>query len=82
MTGERDIGEAVDFILGERPHLEEAHVWAVITELGGPPDRRSDELALDLVARTHPEVLRRDAKLILREWRAYAALAAEEDWDD
>ena len=32
-----DLGEAVDFILAERPRLDEEHVWAVVNELGVPP---------------------------------------------
>ena len=51
-------------------------------ELGSPPARSAEGLALDLVASSRPEVSRRDAKLIIREWRAYAALAVERDWDD
>ena len=77
-----DIGEAVDYVVSERPNLAEAHVWAVLMELGSPPARSAEGLALDLVASSRPEVSRRDAKLIIREWRAYAALATERDWDD
>ncbi len=51
-------------------------------ELGSPPARSAEGLALDLVASSRPEVSRRDAKLIIREWRAYAALAVERDWED
>jgi hypothetical protein len=54
----------------------------VLTELGSPPARSAEGLALDLVASSRPEVSRRDAKLIIREWRAYAALAQERDWED
>ena len=79
---ELDIGEAVDYVISERPNLEESHVWAVLTELGSPPARSAEGLALDLVASSRPEVSRRDAKLIIREWRAYAALASERDWED
>ena len=77
-----DLGEAVDYILAERPRLEEYHVWAVLTELGQPPAARSDRLALDLLRRRRPEIRRRDVKRILREWRAYASLVAERDWED
>ncbi len=79
---ELDIGEAVDYVVSERPNLAEADVWAVLMELGSPPARSAEGLALDLVASSRPEVSRRDAKLIIREWRAYAALAVERDWDD
>ncbi len=77
-----DIGEAVDYVIAERPNLAEADVWAVLMELGRPPARSAEGLALDLVASSRPEVSRRDAKLIIREWRAYAALAQERDWED
>lgn len=82
MSDELDIGEAVDYVVAERPDLDENHVWAVLTELGSPPARSAEGLALDLIAASRPEVSRRDAKLILREWRAYAALATERDWED
>ena len=79
---ELDIGEAVDYVVSERPNLAERDVWAVLTELGAPPARSAEGLALDLVASARPEVSRRDAKLIIREWRAYASLARERDWED
>lgn len=82
MSGAPDLGEAVDYILAEAPGIAEDHVWAVLTELGDPPAPGADGLALDLVARARPEVARRDARRVLREWRAYAALAGEPDWDD
>ena len=77
-----DIGEAVDYVVSERPNLAETDVWAVLTELGSPPARSAEGLALDLVASSRPEVSRRDAKLIIREWRAFAALAQERDWEE
>jgi hypothetical protein len=82
MTDEPDLAEAVDYILAERPRLSEDDVWAVLVELRDPPARSADGLALELLARARPEVSKRDAKLILREWREYAALAAERDWSD
>ncbi|MCU0307705.1 MAG: hypothetical protein MUE51_08045 [Thermoleophilia bacterium] len=79
--GEPDIGEAVEYILAERPRLDEEDVWAVLMELGDPPPPESDGLAVDLIAGTRPGLGRRDVKLILREWRAYASLAEEGDWE-
>jgi hypothetical protein len=77
-----DLGEAADYILSERPGLDEDHVWAVLNELGTPPAKDQEKLALQLVAQTHPEVRARDAKRIIGEWRAYARLAEESDWED
>lgn len=77
-----DLGEAADYILAEAPGVPEDHVWAVLTELGAPPAPGADGLALELLARERPQVGRRDAKRVLKEWRAYASLAAESDWDD
>lgn len=77
-----DLGEAADYILSERPGLDEDHVWAVLNELGDPPAKGQEKLALQLVTQTHPEVRGRDAKRILEEWRAYARLQEEPDWDD
>jgi hypothetical protein len=77
-----DLAEAVDYILSERPRLSEDDVWAVLVELREPPAPGTDSLALQLLARARPEVSKRDAKLILREWREYAALATERDWSD
>jgi hypothetical protein len=82
VTDEPDIGEAVDYIMGERPYLDEADVWAVVVELQNPPAPGADDLALQLLAQTHPRVERRDARSILAEWRAYASLATEPDWDE
>jgi len=82
VSGPLDIGEAVEYILAERPGLDEQDVWAVLTELGEPPHRDADDLALEIVRRARPGVRPRDAKAILREWRAYASLAEEDDFDD
>lgn len=82
MDDDLDLGEAVDYIRAEAPRVPEDHVWAVLTALGAPPAPGADGLALELVARERPEVGRRDAKRVLREWRAYAALAGEPDWED
>ena len=77
-----DLGEAADYILSERPRLEEDVVWAVLNELGEPPATGADDLALEILARARPEVRRRDARRVIDEWRAYARLAGEPDWDD
>lgn len=76
-----DLGEAAAFILGERPSLAEDHVWTVLTELQDPPVRTADGMAVDLITRLHPEVAARDIRVILDEWREYARLATEADWD-
>ena len=57
-------------------------VWAVLNELGEPPAPGADDMALELLARARPEVRRRDARRIIAEWRAYARLDGEPDWDD
>ena len=82
MSGPLDIGEAVEYILAERPGLDEQDVWAVLMELGEPPSRGADDLALEVVRRAQPGVRPRDARVILREWRAYASLAETADEDD
>jgi hypothetical protein len=82
MDHDLDLGDAAAYILGERPGLDEDHVWSVLSELGNPPAATSQDLALHLVATTLPEIPKRDAQVILDEWRAYAALAIEPDWDD
>ncbi len=79
---EPDLGEAVDYILAERPRLWEDEVWAVVMDLQDPPAPGSDKLALALIKERHPEITKRDVKKILREWRAYASLARERDWDE
>ena len=82
MSDEEDLGEAAEYILSERPKLDEDDVWAVLREVGSPPAPGADALALQLIARTRPRLRRRDAKRILKEWRAYASLAAERDWNE
>lgn len=76
-----DLGEAVDYILAERPKLWEDDVWAVVRELQDPPPAKGDRLALSVIKERCPEVSKRDAKLILREWRAYVSLSVEPDWE-
>jgi hypothetical protein len=78
---ELDLGEAADYILSERPRLGEEVVWAVLNELGEPPAPGADDLALELLARARPEVSRRDARRVIAEWRGYARLAGEPDWE-
>jgi hypothetical protein len=80
MNDELDLGDAAEYILGERPTLHPDEVWAVLNELGRPPAK--DELAMVLLQATHPEVAPATVAAVLREWRAYATLAAEPDWDD
>lgn len=82
MSDDLDLGEAADYILSERPALGEDVVWAVLTELGAPPAPGQEGLALQLIAAARPDVRARDAKRVIREWRAYADLAGEADWDD
>lgn len=82
MGDELDLGEAAAYILGERPELDEDQVWAVLNELGEPPAAGSTDLALHLLTTTCPEIPSRTAQRILGEWRAYASLAGEPDWDD
>ena len=77
-----DLGEAAAYILGERPELDEDQVWAVLNEFGDPPPAASNDLALQLIRSTLPEIPPRTAQRILGEWRAYASLADEPDWDD
>jgi hypothetical protein len=76
-----DLAEAAAFILGERPGLQEDDVWTVLKELGDPPVRNADGMAVDLITRLHPGIRPRDVRTILDEWREYARLAVEEDWD-
>jgi hypothetical protein len=80
MNDDLDLGDAAEYILGERPTIHPDDVWAVLNELGSPPPK--DELALVLLASTHPDVHAATIGAILGEWRAYASLAAEPDWDD
>jgi len=76
-----DLGEAAAFILGERPALAEDTVWTVLNELQDPPVRNADGMAVDLITRLHPQVRPRDVRVILDEWREYARLAVEDDWE-
>ncbi|MCB0872669.1 MAG: hypothetical protein H6531_01010 [Actinobacteria bacterium] len=82
MDDELDWGEAVDYILTERPKLDESDVWTVLKELGRPPARDAEGLARQLLESTQPGLRWRTARLIIREWRAYASLAREDDWED
>lgn len=82
MSDDLDLGEAADYILSERPALDEATVWAVLTELGAPPARGQDAIALQILAAARPEVSPKAVRAVIREWRAYADLADERDWDD
>lgn len=82
MSDDLDLGEAAAYILGERPELDEDQVWAVLREFGDPPPAASNDLALQLIRSTLPEIPPRTAQRILGEWRAYASLAGEPDWDD
>lgn len=79
---ELDLGEAADYILAERSGLDEEAVWAVLNELGAPPAPGSEGLALQLLSGARPDVRAKDARLIVREWQAYARLAGEDDWED
>jgi len=78
---ELDLGEAAAFILGERPGLYEDDVWTVLKEIGDPPVRSADGMAVDLITRLHPDIRAKDVKTILGEWREYARIAVEEDWE-
>lgn len=78
---ELDLGEAAAFILGERPSLGEDTVWTVLNELQDPPVRNADGMAVDLITRLHPGIRSRDIRMVLDEWREYARLAQEADWD-
>lgn len=82
MGDDLDLGEAVDYIRAEAPRIPEDDVWAVLTELGTPPAPGADGLALELIARERPGVSRRHVKRVIEEWRAYASLADEPDWDE
>ena len=76
-----DIGEAADYILSERPQLEEEEVWAVLMTLADPPHPGTDDVATSLVRQAHPGIAPKTIRRILKEWREYASLATEEDWD-
>ncbi|MCC6829828.1 MAG: hypothetical protein IT200_00635 [Thermoleophilia bacterium] len=82
MSDDLDLGEAAEYILAERPKLGEDEVWAVLNELVTPPARGGDDLAVALLGGTHPHIRARTVRLIVREWRAYASIAVEDDWED
>ena len=83
MSGEDpDLAEAAEYILAERRRLDEDLVWGVLNTLGQPPAPGTDDLAVTLVRREHPAFRRRHVRVVLKEWRAYAGLAAERDWED
>lgn len=82
MDEEPDLGEAADYILGEWPELGQDTVWAVLNELQNPPARKADGMAVTLMRSVRPDVPSRAVKKVLREWRAYASLLTEDDWDD
>ena len=46
MSDDLDLGEAADFILGERPEMSEETVWAVLNELRDPPAKGQEKIAL------------------------------------
>lgn len=77
-----DIGEAADYILSERPKLDEDEVMAVLMTLGDPPLKGTDDLAITLVRQAHPSLSAKAIKRVLKEWREYAELAGADDWDD
>ncbi|MSO43781.1 MAG: hypothetical protein EXQ74_00480 [Thermoleophilia bacterium] len=81
MDDDLDLGDAAAFILGERPGLDEHTVWMVLNEIRNPPVRSADGMATDLITRLHPQVRAKDVKAVLADWREYARLAVEEDWD-
>jgi len=59
-----DLAEAAAFIMGERPGLQEDDVWTVLKELGDPPVRNADGMAVDLITRLHPGMRPRDVRTI------------------
>ncbi len=81
MDDELDLGDAAAFILGARPGLDEDDVWTVLKEIGDPPVRNADGMAVDLIMRLHPDIRGKDIKAILNEWREYARIAVEHDWE-
>lgn len=82
MSDDLDLGEAADYILGERPGLDEDVVWAVLNELGAPPAKGGDDLAVTLLGGTHPHIPAKTVRLVVREWRAYGEIATQPDWDE
>lgn len=81
MSDDLDLGDAAEYILAERPKLDEDDVWAVLNELGSPPPKGSDDMAVALLAGTHPHIPGKRVRLVLKEWRAYASIAVEDDWE-
>ena len=82
MSDGLDLGEAADYILAERPGLDEDVVWAVLNELGAPPEKSQDAIALELIARARPDVRRKDAKRVIARVARLRRARAEPDWDD
>lgn len=82
MSDQYDQGEAVAFIIGERPRLSEEEIWKIVKEIGSPPHAGGEPLAVELIRQTHPEIKIRVAEQVIGEWRAYAELATQRDWDD
>jgi hypothetical protein len=82
VSDDADLGEAVDYILSERPKLHEDDIWSVLVELQDPPQPGGDALAVELLKQTRPDIHKRNVKVILREWRAYVSLTDEPDWED
>ena len=82
LTDDLDPGEAINYILAQRPTLAEEAVWAVVGEMDRPPGKDADPLAVELIAQTHPEIAAADVRTILKEWRSFAELSDERDWDD
>lgn len=82
MNEELDWGDAAEYIVGQRPTIDPEHVWAVIRELRDPPAKSQEDLARQLMSSTRPDIRKKDVKHILAEWRAYARLAGERDWDE
>jgi hypothetical protein len=81
MSDDLDLAEAADYILAERPRLEEDDVWAVLNEVGTPPAKSGDDMAVALLEATHPHIRAKTVRLVLKEWRAYASIAAQDDWE-
>jgi hypothetical protein len=82
VSDELDLGDAAAYILAEARGVDEDQVWGVLMELGDPPAPGTEDLARTLLASTRPDIPGRTVTRILREWRAYASLASEPDWED
>ena len=54
----------------------------MLNELGAPPEKDQDAIALQLIAQARPDVRTKEVKRVIAEWRAYADLEQEPDWDD